>query len=106
MLRCVKKTALSSTRFRTEEGTLEQFTVLNGADQDSNKSVNMTLNIATDVSFEDENEDYAVDSTVDDNGTANAVEAKVIYGHAEQEAIDQMMLPYLQLQNTAKFEYI
>ncbi|GAN06305.1 hypothetical protein MAM1_0119d05785 [Mucor ambiguus] len=63
----------------------------------------MTLNIATDVSFEDENEGDAVDSRVHDNGTANAVEAKVINGHAKQEAIDPMMLPYLQLQNTAKF---
>ncbi|GAN03457.1 hypothetical protein MAM1_0041d02910 [Mucor ambiguus] len=30
----------------------------------------------------------------DDNGAAKAVEAKVINGHAKQEAIDQMMLPY------------
>ncbi|GAN09209.1 hypothetical protein MAM1_0250c08731 [Mucor ambiguus] len=53
--------------------------------------VNMPLNIATIVSFEDENKGDAVD----DNGLANAVEAKVINGHAEQEAIDQMMLLYL-----------
>ncbi|GAN03296.1 hypothetical protein MAM1_0038d02749 [Mucor ambiguus] len=55
--------------------------------------------------FKDKNEGDAVDSKANNNGTANAVEAKVIHGHAEQEAIDQMMLPYLQLQNTVKFEY-
>ncbi|GAN08778.1 hypothetical protein MAM1_0222c08294 [Mucor ambiguus] len=37
--------------------------------------VNMSLNIATNVSFEDENEGNAVDSEANDNGTANAVEA-------------------------------
>ncbi|GAN02940.1 hypothetical protein MAM1_0031c02390 [Mucor ambiguus] len=66
----------------------------------------MTLNIATDVSFEDENEGDTVDSRVHDNDTANSVEATVINGHVEQEAIVQMMLSYLQLQNTAKFGYI
>ncbi|GAN07608.1 hypothetical protein MAM1_0168d07108 [Mucor ambiguus] len=66
----------------------------------------MPLNIATNVSFKDENEGDAVDSKANDNGAANTIEAIVINGHAEQEAIDQMMLPYLQLQNTAKFEYI
>ncbi|GAN10626.1 hypothetical protein MAM1_0377d10170 [Mucor ambiguus] len=65
----------------------------------------MTLNIAADVFFKDENEGDAVDSRVDDNGTANAVETKFINGHAEQDTIAQMMLPYLQLQNTAKFGY-
>ncbi|GAN11821.1 hypothetical protein MAM1_1043d11430 [Mucor ambiguus] len=48
----------------------------------------------------------AVDSKADSNGAAIAVEAKVINGHAEQEAIYQMMLPYLELQVTAKFGYI
>ncbi|GAN01419.1 hypothetical protein MAM1_0007c00852 [Mucor ambiguus] len=55
-------------------------------------------------SFKDENEGDAVDSKANNNGTANAVDAKVINGHAEQETIYQMMLPYLQLQITAKFE--
>ncbi|GAN09097.1 hypothetical protein MAM1_0243d08619 [Mucor ambiguus] len=55
--------------------------------------VNMPLNIATNVSFEDKNEGGAVESKADDNSIANAVEAKVINGHAEQEVIDQMMLP-------------
>ncbi|GAN03911.1 hypothetical protein MAM1_0051c03367 [Mucor ambiguus] len=53
-----------------------------------------------------ENEGDAVDSEANNNGIANAVEAKVINRHTEQEAIDQMMLPYLQLQITAKFGYI
>ncbi|GAN02287.1 hypothetical protein MAM1_0020d01730 [Mucor ambiguus] len=76
--------------------TFEKTHVLfNGTNQDNNKSVNMILNIAADVSFEVENEADAVDSRVDDNGIANAVKAKVIDGHAKQEAIDQMMLPYL-----------
>ncbi|GAN06080.1 hypothetical protein MAM1_0111d05557 [Mucor ambiguus] len=46
-------------------------------------------NIATNVSFEDENEGNAVDSKANDNGTANAVEATtvIISGHAKQEAI-------------------
>ncbi|GAN03689.1 hypothetical protein MAM1_0046d03144 [Mucor ambiguus] len=69
--------------------------------------VNILLNLATNDSLKDENEGGAVDSNkANNNGTANAVEAKVINGHAEQEAIYQMMLPYLQLQITAKFEYI
>ncbi|GAN00655.1 hypothetical protein MAM1_0001d00077 [Mucor ambiguus] len=46
-------------------------------------------------SFKNENEGDAVDSKAKNNGTANAVEAKVINDHAEQEAIDQMVLPYL-----------
>ncbi|GAN05729.1 hypothetical protein MAM1_0100c05203 [Mucor ambiguus] len=66
----------------------------------------MPLNIATNVSFKDENEADTVDSKANNNGTANAIEAKVINGHTEQEAIDQMMLPYLELQNTVKSEYI
>ncbi|GAN07300.1 hypothetical protein MAM1_0156c06796 [Mucor ambiguus] len=52
-------------------------------------------NIATNGSFKVENEGDAVDSKANNNGNANAVEAKVINGQAEQEAIDQMMLPYL-----------
>ncbi|GAN11603.1 hypothetical protein MAM1_0740c11177 [Mucor ambiguus] len=67
---------------------------------------NILLDIATNDSFKDENEGDAIDSKANNNGTANTVEAKVINGHAEQEAIYQMMLPYLQLQITAKFEYI
>ncbi|GAN03407.1 hypothetical protein MAM1_0040d02860 [Mucor ambiguus] len=59
------------------------------------RSVDQETTRTTDVSFEDENEADAVDSRVDDNSTANTVEAKVINGHAEQDAIDQMMLPYL-----------
>ncbi|GAN03017.1 hypothetical protein MAM1_0032d02467 [Mucor ambiguus] len=56
---------------------------------------NILLDIATNNSFKDENEGDAVDSKANNNGTANAVEAKVINGHAEQGAIYQMMLPYL-----------
>ncbi|GAN09571.1 hypothetical protein MAM1_0275c09101 [Mucor ambiguus] len=56
---------------------------------------NILLGIATNDSFKDENKGDAVDSKVNNNGTTNAVEAKVINGHVEQEAIDQMMLPYL-----------
>ncbi|GAN03584.1 hypothetical protein MAM1_0043d03039 [Mucor ambiguus] len=67
---------------------------------------NILLDIATNDSFKDENEGDAVESKANNNGTANAVQAKVISGHAEQEAIDQMLLPYLQLQITGKFEYI
>ncbi|GAN03012.1 hypothetical protein MAM1_0032c02462 [Mucor ambiguus] len=67
---------------------------------------NILLDIATNDSIKDEDEGDAVDSKANNNGTANAVEAKVINDHAEQEAIDHMMLPYRQLQNTAKFEYI
>ncbi|GAN02705.1 hypothetical protein MAM1_0026c02151 [Mucor ambiguus] len=47
--------------------------------------VSMILNIATIVSFEDENEG-------DDNDTANAVETKVINGHVEQEPTDDVVL--------------
>ncbi|GAN09376.1 hypothetical protein MAM1_0263c08902 [Mucor ambiguus] len=66
----------------------------------------MPLNIVTNVFFEDESEGDAVDSKADDNGTADAVEAKVVNGHTEQEPTTHMMLPYLQLQNTVKFGYI
>ncbi|GAN04012.1 hypothetical protein MAM1_0053d03468 [Mucor ambiguus] len=69
----------------------------------------MSPNIATNSSFEDENEGDAVDSKTNENGTANAVEATTVIissVHAEQEVIYQMMLPYLQLQNTVKFGYI
>ncbi|GAN07685.1 hypothetical protein MAM1_0172d07187, partial [Mucor ambiguus] len=47
---------------------------------------NVLLDIATNDSFKDENEGDAVDSKANNNGIANAVEAKVINGHAEQEA--------------------
>ncbi|GAN10532.1 hypothetical protein MAM1_0366d10074 [Mucor ambiguus] len=67
---------------------------------------NVLLDIATNDSFKDGNEGDAVDIKANNNGTTNAVEAKVINGLAEQDAIYQMTLPYLQLQNTAKFEYI
>ncbi|GAN02583.1 hypothetical protein MAM1_0024c02027 [Mucor ambiguus] len=55
----------------------------------------MPLNIATNVSFENKNEDDAVDSRITDNNdsTANAVEAKVIHGHAEQEVTNDVALP-------------
>ncbi|GAN09323.1 hypothetical protein MAM1_0259c08848 [Mucor ambiguus] len=53
----------------------------------------MPLNIATNISFEDENEGDAVDSKADDNGPANAVEAKVINDHTKQEATDDVALP-------------
>ncbi|GAN06583.1 hypothetical protein MAM1_0129c06070 [Mucor ambiguus] len=53
----------------------------------------MPLNIATNVSFEDENEDDTVDIKPGDNGTINAVEDKVINGHANQEATDDAALP-------------
>ncbi|GAN11207.1 hypothetical protein MAM1_0505d10766 [Mucor ambiguus] len=56
---------------------------------------NILLDIATNDSLKDENEGDAVDIKANNNGTANEVEAKVINGYAEQEAIDQMMLPYL-----------
>ncbi|GAN02554.1 hypothetical protein MAM1_0024d01998 [Mucor ambiguus] len=49
---------------------------------------NILLDIATNNSFKDENEGDAVDSKANKNGPANAVEAKDINGHAEQEAID------------------
>ncbi|GAN09798.1 hypothetical protein MAM1_0292c09331 [Mucor ambiguus] len=67
---------------------------------------NVLLDIATNDSFKGENEGGVVDSKPNNNDTANAVEAKAIYGHAEQEAVDQMMLPYLQLQNTEEFGYV
>jgi hypothetical protein len=55
----------------------------------------MPLNIATKVSFKDENEGGdAVVSKADKNGsTANAVKAKVINGHAKQKAINDATLP-------------
>ncbi|GAN00966.1 hypothetical protein MAM1_0003d00394 [Mucor ambiguus] len=56
---------------------------------------NILLNLATNDSYEDENEGVAVESKANNNGAANAVEAKVINRHAEQKAIYQMMLPYL-----------
>ncbi|GAN09371.1 hypothetical protein MAM1_0263d08897 [Mucor ambiguus] len=56
---------------------------------------NILLDIATNDSFKDENEGDAADSKTNSNGAANEVEAKVINGHAEQEAIYQMVLPYL-----------
>ncbi|GAN01309.1 hypothetical protein MAM1_0006c00742 [Mucor ambiguus] len=56
---------------------------------------NILLDFATNDSFKDENEGDAVDSEANSNGAANAVEAKVINGHVEKEAIYQMMLPYL-----------
>ncbi|GAN01147.1 hypothetical protein MAM1_0005d00578 [Mucor ambiguus] len=57
--------------------------------------VNILLDIATKDSFEDKNEGDAVDIKANNNGTANAAEAKAINGHSEQEVIYQMMLPYL-----------
>ncbi|GAN06084.1 hypothetical protein MAM1_0111c05561 [Mucor ambiguus] len=65
--------------------------------------VNMSLNIATNVSFEDENEGNAVASKANDNGTANTVEATtvIISGHAKQEATDDVALP-----PTAKYSEI
>ncbi|GAN02959.1 hypothetical protein MAM1_0031d02409 [Mucor ambiguus] len=59
------------------------------------------LDIATNDSFKDENEGDAVDIEANNNDTANAVEAKANNGHAEQEGIDQMMLP-----PTAKYSEI
>ncbi|GAN05821.1 hypothetical protein MAM1_0102d05297 [Mucor ambiguus] len=54
----------------------------------------MPLNIATNISFEDENEDDVVDSKSNDNDTANSVEAnKGINGYAEQESTDDVALP-------------
>ncbi|GAN11901.1 hypothetical protein MAM1_1231c11525, partial [Mucor ambiguus] len=56
--------------------------------------VNMPFNIATNVFFENENENDVFDSKDDGNGTANAVEAKVMNGHAEQETVtDNFALP-------------
>ncbi|GAN08327.1 hypothetical protein MAM1_0199d07836 [Mucor ambiguus] len=59
------------------------------------RHVNIPLNIATNVSFENENEGDAADSRVVDNNndTNNAVKAKVINGHTEQEATDDVALP-------------
>ncbi|GAN11628.1 hypothetical protein MAM1_0759d11204, partial [Mucor ambiguus] len=57
----------------------------------------MPRNVATNVSFEDENEGDSVDSSKADinGGIANAVEATTatISGHAEQEATDDVALP-------------
>ncbi|GAN01265.1 hypothetical protein MAM1_0006d00697 [Mucor ambiguus] len=47
----------------------------------------------TNASFEDKNEGNVVDSKADDNVIANAVEAKVINGHAEQETTYDVALP-------------
>ncbi|GAN03695.1 hypothetical protein MAM1_0046c03150 [Mucor ambiguus] len=56
--------------------------------------VNIPLNIATNVSFEDENEGDIVDIKADDNSAADAGESKVINnGHAMQEATDNVTLP-------------
>ncbi|GAN04615.1 hypothetical protein MAM1_0069d04076 [Mucor ambiguus] len=53
----------------------------------------MPLKIATNVSFEDEDEGDAVDSKADDNSAANAGKYKVINnGHAKQEATDDVAL--------------
>ncbi|GAN03933.1 hypothetical protein MAM1_0051c03389 [Mucor ambiguus] len=68
----------------------------NGNNRDNNKSTQpckYLLDIAINGSFKNENEGGAVDSKANNNGTANAVEAKVINGHAEQKDICQMMLP-------------
>ncbi|GAN04287.1 hypothetical protein MAM1_0059c03747 [Mucor ambiguus] len=63
----------------------------------------MPFKVATNVFFENENEGNAVDSRVVDNsnGTASAVEAKVINGHAKQETTDDVALP-----PTAKYSEI
>ncbi|GAN05640.1 hypothetical protein MAM1_0097c05112 [Mucor ambiguus] len=63
----------------------------------------MPLSIATNVSFEDENEGDAVDSKADDdNDNVYAVESKAINSHAEQEfTIDGFTLP-----PTAKYSEI
>ncbi|GAN01733.1 hypothetical protein MAM1_0011d01168 [Mucor ambiguus] len=39
------------------------------------------------------NEGDAIDSKAEGNGTADAVEGKVINGHAKQEATDDVALP-------------
>ncbi|GAN08487.1 hypothetical protein MAM1_0207d07999 [Mucor ambiguus] len=54
----------------------------------------MPLNTATNISFEDENEGDIVNNKADDKGTANAVEAKVADGYTEQEATDDVVLPF------------
>ncbi|GAN05053.1 hypothetical protein MAM1_0081d04522 [Mucor ambiguus] len=54
---------------------------------------NILLDIATNDFLKDENKGDTVDSEANNNGTTNAVEAEVINGHAEQKAMDQMMLP-------------
>ncbi|GAN01132.1 hypothetical protein MAM1_0005c00563 [Mucor ambiguus] len=54
----------------------------------------MPLNIATNVSFKDENEGDVVDSKADGNGsTTDAVKAKVINDYTKQEATDDVALP-------------
>ncbi|GAN06506.1 hypothetical protein MAM1_0126d05990 [Mucor ambiguus] len=57
--------------------------------------VNIFLDIATNDSFKVENEGDSVDSKTNNNRAANAVKAKVINGHAEQEATtkDDVALP-------------
>ncbi|GAN08629.1 hypothetical protein MAM1_0215c08144 [Mucor ambiguus] len=62
----------------------------------------MSLNIATNISFEDENEGGAVDSKANANGTANAGEATAINDdHAKQEVTGAVALP-----PTAKYSEI
>ncbi|GAN01855.1 hypothetical protein MAM1_0013c01290 [Mucor ambiguus] len=63
----------------------------------------MPFNIATNVSFEDENEGgNAVDSKTNNCGNAaNAVKSKFIDGHAEQKATGDVALP-----PTAKYREI
>ncbi|GAN09014.1 hypothetical protein MAM1_0237d08536 [Mucor ambiguus] len=65
----------------------------------------MPLNIVTNVSFEDENEVGAVD--------VKPMKMVVLLEQLKPKSLRatpnkrlQMMLPYLQLQNTAKFGYI
>ncbi|GAN01918.1 hypothetical protein MAM1_0013d01355 [Mucor ambiguus] len=53
----------------------------------------MPQNIATNVSFEDENQGGTVDNIADDNGTTIAVEAKLISDHTEQKATDDIAFP-------------
>ncbi|GAN08954.1 hypothetical protein MAM1_0234d08474 [Mucor ambiguus] len=54
----------------------------------------MPLNIATNVSFEDEDEGDAVDSKANDNVIADAVKTtKVMNSHVKQDATDDVVLP-------------
>ncbi|GAN08244.1 hypothetical protein MAM1_0195d07751 [Mucor ambiguus] len=64
----------------------------------------MPLNIATNISFRDEDEGDAVDSKADHNGgTDNAVEAKVIINAIpNKRLLLKMMLAYLQLKKCSK----
>ncbi|GAN03495.1 hypothetical protein MAM1_0041d02949 [Mucor ambiguus] len=62
----------------------------------------MSLNIATNVSFEDEDERDAVYIKANDNSAANAGKYSVINnGYAKQEATDDVTLP-----PTAKYSEI